>query len=54
VSTFLGSLQFYSILNNDELQNRISTLGKEASEKPSNQEAIKVLKELLAQLERQG
>ncbi len=46
--------EFYSVLNNDELQSRISTLGKEHSERNSNQEAIKILKDLLAQLERRG
>jgi integrase len=46
--------EFYSVLNNDELQSRISTLGKEHSEKNDNQETIKVLKGLLARLEKEG
>jgi hypothetical protein len=45
--------EFYSVLNDDELQSRISTLGKEHSVKRSNQGAIQVLKDLLAQLEQQ-
>jgi len=44
--------EFYSVLNNDELQNRISTLGKGHSEKNSNQEKISILKEWIAQLEK--
>jgi len=44
--------EFYSVFSNDELQSRISTLGKEHSEKSTNQETIKVLKDLLAQLEK--
>lgn len=44
--------QFYSNLKDREVQNRISSLRKGHPEKDDNQDAIKLLRELLTQLER--
>jgi len=40
--------EFYSNLNDGEVQNRISSLGKEIRSNTDDQEAVKLLKEFLA------
>jgi hypothetical protein len=39
--------EFYSKLNDDEIQNRISSLGKEKEKASGNQEIIDLFKEFL-------
>jgi hypothetical protein len=43
--------EFYSNLNDGDVQNRIGSFGKDHSKKSDKQDAIKVLKDLLARLE---
>lgn len=44
--------QFYSVLNDDEVSSRIGKLGKDRAGESEDEEAIRLLKEALANLEK--